>query len=350
VITNGGRISAPDTPARAPGTSTGVAWIVEEQTNPSTDYYVEPALRSLGFRTIRSGLTGVPDPSELNGAVVVFVRYISPAWRSAIEKARGQMAGLVYFMDDDLLDTQATVALSVRYRWKIWRMAGRHQTWLKAQRASLWVSTDALAHKYAPLKPKVVCPSPLPKWSPCRRIFYHGSESHRAEIEWLVPVVGAVLAAVPDAVFEVIGDKRVRQLFAGIPRVTVLHPMKWPTYLGLQATGTHHIGLAPLIDSTFNQARSHTRFFDYTRMGAAGIYSESSACAAVVTTRHDGIVVPMDRSAWIDAIQELVSDEGFRSSVVANAQVTATRLGQVAAAGFGSLRADVPAQPDQHSF
>jgi Glycosyl transferases group 1 len=323
-----------------------VAWIVEEQHNPSTDHYVEPALRRLGFEVVRCGLMEVPPPSELRGTAVVFVRYVSPAWRKAVDAVRGELSGLVYFMDDDLLDLHATVELSARYRLKLWRMAARHYNWLLRQKVAFWVSTDVLARKYAALAPKVVSPSPLPAVPHLKRIFYHGSESHRAEIEWLVPVIGAVLANAPDAGFEVIGDSEVRKLFVGIPRVTVIHPLKWPAYLGFSAGGERHIGLAPLLDTRFNRSRSHTRFLDHTRMGAAGVYSESSANAAVVTPGHDGVVVPMRPNAWVEAILELLADEALRSSIAANAKTTVARLAEVATVGFPALMGDLTVRSD----
>ena len=323
-----------------------IAWVVEEQRNPSTDHYIEPVLRRLGFQMARRGLMDVPHTSDLKGTAVVFVRYLSPAWRNAVDAVRDQLSGVVYFMDDDLLDIQATSDLPARYRLKLWRMATRHRNWLLGQRVALWVSTEVLARKYAAHAPKVVSPCALPE-VPCqKRIFYHGSESHRAEIEWLVPVVGAVLAHAPDASFEVIGGSRVRQLFAGVPRVTVVHPLKWPAYLAFSATGERHIGLAPLFDTRFNRSRSHTRFLDHARMGAAGVYSESSANAAVVTAGHDGVVLPMRHQDWVDTILELLADEALRSAIAANARVTAARLAEAAAAGFTALMGDLAAQPD----
>jgi Glycosyl transferases group 1 len=324
--------------------SNPVAWVVEEQPNPSTEHYIEPALRRLGFQVVRCGLTEVPHASELSGTAVVFVRYLSPVWCKAIDAARHQLSGLVYFMDDDLLDVHASATLSAKYRLKLWRMAARHRSWMLRQEVALWVSTDVLALKYAAYAPKVVLPSPLTTLPQIKRIFYHGSESHRAEIEWLVPVIGTVLAKAPDAGFEVIGDNRVRQLFAGIPRVTVVHPLKWLAYLGFSATGERHIGLAPLLDTRFNRSRSHTRFLDHTRMGAAGVYSESSASAAVVTPRHDGVVVPMRHSDWVEAILELLADDALRLSIAANARTTVARLAEVAAAGYPSLVGDLTGQ------
>jgi Glycosyl transferases group 1 len=340
-------MTEPGTTDRTLASLKPVAWIVEEQLNPSTDHYVEPALHRLGFQVIRRGLMDVPQASELRGTAVVFVRYLSPAWRNAVDEVRGELSGLVYFMDDDLLDVHASAELSARYRLKLWRMAARHHNWLLQQKAAFWVSTAMLARKYAASAPKVISPSPLPAVPHLKRIFYHGSESHRAEIEWLVPVIGAVLANAPDAGFEVIGDSQVRQLFAGIPRVTVIHPLKWPAYLGFSATGERHIGLAPLLDTRFNRSRSHTRFLDHTRMGAAGVYSESSASAAVVTPRHDGVVVPMRHNDWVEAILELLADEALRSSIAANARTTVARLAELATAGFPALMGDLTDRSDR---
>jgi Glycosyl transferases group 1 len=82
-------------------------------------------------------------------------------------------------------------------------------------------------------------------------------------------------------------------------------------------------------------------------MGAAGVYSESSASAAVVTPRHDGVVVPMRHNDWVEAILELLADEALRSSIAANARTTVARLAELATAGFPALMGDLTDRSDR---
>lgn len=297
-------------------------YIVEELPNPSTDFFVLPQCDGQGRRIHRCGFDEVPPAGALAGAAVVFVRYLPHAWRTRIQQERSRLAALVYFMDDDLFDRQAAVGMPWRYRYKLYTLAGRHEQWLRRQHASLWVSTSWLASKYSAWQPQVISPRPVSAGGSYRRVFYHGTASHDAEIRWLRPVMEEVLRVEPTVLFEIIGGPDVVRLYRGIQRVTVVQPMKWPTYQAFMDTPVRHIGLAPVLDVPFNRARSHTKFFDITRCGAAGIYTEGTACAEVVRPGADGIVLPLEPSEWAGAIVHLARDEARRLEILHNAQHT----------------------------
>ncbi|WP_242469600.1 glycosyltransferase family 1 protein [Rhabdochromatium marinum] len=229
-------------------------------------------------------------------------------------------------MDDDLFDLGAAHGTPLRYRLKLARLATRRQRWLKAQRAELWVSTPYLQDKYAAWQPRLVQPFPLAK-SPSApgpdpsadeyiRLFYHGSASHQAEIDWLYPVIQAALATEPRLSFEIIGAAKVNRRYRHLPRTTVIHPMSWPNYQSFLAMPGRHIGLAPLLDNPFNRARSCTKFFDITRAGAVGIYSPGPVCRATVNPGVNGLVVPLVIDKWVQAIIELARDAILRQRLI----------------------------------
>lgn len=296
-------------------------YLVEEQANPSTDYFVVPACAGQGRRLHRFSFDDPPPAAGLAGAVVVFVRYIPSAWRQQVQAERAQLAGLIYFMDDDVLDSDAWSGMPWRYQYKLHRLAARHRSWLR-QQAELWVSTEWLERKYAPWQPKRVDPHPLVAASGICRVFYHGSASHGAEIRWLRPVMEQVLLRSPRISFEIIGGQDVYRLYRDLPRVTVVHPMKWPAYEAFLDQPGRNIGLAPLLELPFNRARSCTKFFDITRAGAPGIYAAGGACAKLVTNGVDGMVLPMNPAAWSTAILELATDETARLAMAASARET----------------------------
>ncbi len=124
------------------------AFVVEERQLPSSDFFVIPALQAKGYEVVRCGLKVLPDQDELNGAVVVLVRYFSSAWKQLIEKARKQLHQLIFFMDDDLFDLNATQGTIVGYRLRLAWKATRHMQWLQKQSPQLWVSTPYLFEKY----------------------------------------------------------------------------------------------------------------------------------------------------------------------------------------------------------
>lgn len=295
-------------------------FLVEEQANPSTDYFVLPLCTGGSRRVRRCTFSEIPPAADLAGAVVVFVRYLPAGWRRRIEQVRPRLAGLAYFLDDDLLDAAAMAGMPWRYRYKLYTLATRHRGWLRQQRAQLWVSTPWLARKYTAWQPLQVGPRQLAPLQAVRRVFYHGSASHEAEIRWLRPVMEQVLRADDNIVFEIIGGEGTNRLYRGLPRVTVVHPMKWFAYQAFMDLEGRHIGLVPLLDLPFNQARSHTKFLDITRSGAVGIYTEGTVYGEVVRDAIDGRVVPLQAQAWVDAILQLGRDEEQRLWMLRNAR------------------------------
>lgn len=310
------------------GLSAGLIYLVEEQPNPSSDFYILPAVSVSGLRIIRCGLADLPAAEDLDGAIVIFVRYVSPEWAGLVARVRPRLRRLVFFMDDDLLDTAASAGLPLRYRFKLLRYAGRWRNWLLNQQAELWVSTPYLARKYAGWSPRLLLPVSGSPQTDVRRVFYHGSSSHEAEIRWLRPVMETALRLDERLTFEIVGGQEVYRLYRGLPRVSVVHPMKWPAYQAFLSMPGRHIGLAPLLDLAFNRARSYTKFFDITHCGAVGIFSPDSAYAEAVDHGVNAYVVPLDQVAWVDSILMLARDDVMRASMLQQAVARIQQLNQ----------------------
>ncbi|MEO8331629.1 MAG: hypothetical protein ABI479_04295 [Gallionella sp.] len=317
----------------------GVAFVIEERANPSSAFFVLPAIAAGGYRVVRCSFSDLPSPADLDGAVVVFVRYVPSAWARLVNEVRPSLQALVYFMDDDMLDTGATVGMPWRYRFKLARLAAWRRDWLRRQGADIWVSSNYLQQKYADWHPKLVLPTYLasPADTDVRRVFYHGTASHDAEILWLRPVLEEALRRDERIVLEIVGGRDVHRLYRGIPRVTVVHQMKWPAYQAFLALPGRHIGLAPLLDLPFNRGRSYTKFFDITRCGAVGIYSPGSAYSEVVSHGLDGLIVELDQEAWVMAILKLARDESLRLTLLRNAELNSAELAGKAQRSYSGL-------------
>ena len=312
---------------RAASAATGTIYLVEEGPNPSTDYFLKPALKPLARPIVRCSWTSpLPTAQALAGATVIFVRYVPTVWKHLVNQAHHSLVELVYFMDDDLWDYRAAAGLSWKYRFKLARYATRHRRWLQTLHVKLWVSTKWLADKYAAEQPKLMRPALLEAAGSVAasatitatqhiQLFYHGSASHRADIEWLHPVIKTALTRNPRLHFEIIGDARTRALYSSLERCTVLAPMKWPAYSTLIATPGRHIGLAPAVPHPFNRARSHTKFFDITLAGAVGIYAAQGPCLGILEHNKHGLLVGMTPEAWVEAILQLADDLTLRQAL-----------------------------------
>ena len=318
----------------APESQAEERWIVvEENANPSSDYFVLPYLEARGCTIERRQFPDLPAADRLRGAHVLFVRYIPTAWRRLVSDCRNDLAGVHFFMDDDLFRWSSFARMPLRYQWKLLRLSWRHQRWLRAVEARLLVSTPYLKQRYAGWQPELLAPRVPAALVPLLEregaqdsgagaitLFYHGSASHGADLEWLRPVIEQVLAADERVVFEVIGNAGVNRLFKGLPRVHVLHPMKWDAYQALLRRPGRTIGLAPLLDSPFNRARAHTKFLDITLAGAAGVYAAGAVYGDVVRHRKNGLLLPMDQAAWVDGILQLAGDVSIRSQMLKEAR------------------------------
>jgi glycosyltransferase involved in cell wall biosynthesis len=251
-------------------------------------------------------------------AWIVIVRYAPPRWLRWLERQRQKLAGVVYLLDDDIPSAVGAMELPLMYALKTaWRYA-RTRRLLERLCSEVWVSTPELAGRYPSARPKLWEPHYLDSPFSAERpvvYFYHGTWAHRQEIEWLVSVVRRVQESVPHACFEIMGTAQVRRLYRGIPRVRIVHPMPWTDYLAYAGTIQYHVGLAPCFDTFFNRARSHNKIFDITRLGAAGIYSNSVPYADKIVHGQTGLLCENSEDSWVAAITSLLQDVETRAAM-----------------------------------
>ncbi len=292
---------------------------------PTTDLYLKRRLRQRFEEDVCYVDTLRSAPHEIDighGTLTVIVRYLPHRWLKWLQSFRPAPAELVYLMDDDMPSALRATELPLRYRVKTtWRFA---HTWRTLQKrcSAVWFSTPELMRRYRTPSTRLT----EPEYVVAKReganplvYFYHGSWAHRREIKWLVPVVRKVQGAVPGAWFEIMGTDRVRKLFRGIPRVRVVHPMPWTDYLAYAGTVRYQVGLAPCFDTHFNRARSHSKIFDITRLGAAGIYSDVTPYAQKVVHGKTGLLCANDPKKWAAAAIDLLNEAKLQESIHAEA-------------------------------
>jgi hypothetical protein len=254
---------------------------------------------------------------------IVIVRHIAPDWLSLLVEAKPAHTPVIYFLDDDIPGLVPDGFLPGRY------VVRNRYRFLRSLRAldrvcdSVCVSTAALAERYALPSQSVVEPLPckddLPPTDERQRdtestpvVFYHGTGSHLREIVWLQPVIEGVSKQIPDVIFEFFGGDRVERIFTDVANVQVLRQMSWKDYLCHCRSRPFDVGLAPLLPTRFNHVRSHVKFFDITRCGAAGIYSNRPPFDGIVESGLNGLLVDDSKDAWIEAIVTLATNEAMR--------------------------------------
>ena len=256
--------------------------------------------------------------------MVVIVRHAPLRWLRWLEEQKEQLSRVVFLIDDDIpaaiLASELPFGYAVKTAWRYCRT----RRLLARLCSEVWVSTPELARRYAASSPRLLEPRYVDELSTGEPdaivYFYHGSWAHRREIEWLVPIVRRIQEEVPHAWFEIFGTDRVRHLFKGIPRVRIVHPMPWKDYLAYAGTVRYQLGLAPCFDTKFNRARSHSKVFDITRLGAAGIYSNVIPYAENVVHGKTGFLCANDQDKWIAQITMLLQDQDMRNCLYQGAQ------------------------------
>ncbi len=83
---------------------------------------------------------------------------------------------------------------------------------------------------------------------------------------------------------------------------------KWLASLGLW------VGMAPLIDSTFNRAKSNLRWLEYSALGIPTVASPVEPFSKSILNGKTGILAN-DTDDWVRAIRLLTSDEGLRKEM-----------------------------------
>jgi len=298
--------------------------VLEPGQVPTTSYYVRSRVpEGVHYRRVNSLRMPKAPVSIPEGTWVIVVRHASRKWLRTLSRHREAIARVTYLKDDDI----AAVFSATHLPWYYSIWTGCRFLWIRGLLgrvvSDVAVSTQELAVRYQESKPEV--------WEPryddsvelrkeTRIYFYHANIVHYREMKWLVPVVRRVQKAVPDAWFEIIGDGSVARLFKGIPRVRIVHPMSWPDYQDYLASVRYQVGLAPLLDTPYNRARSHTKLYQITRAGAAGVYSNVIPYSGKIIDGETGVLCQNHRYLWVRTIISLLRDPTRQKIIHDNAR------------------------------
>jgi len=266
--------------------------------NASIAYLIEPFLAAKGQSATCIDTNNAPPQhfDRFGFSAVVIVRYLPCQWKKSLRDFRSKGGSVIYFMDDDLMDPAILVGLPTAYAKKIRAQAIWQRKMLEALCTEFWVSSPYLAEKYREWKPEMLTPQPTMATLlsvSATTICYHGTSSHFAEIEWLVPIIAAVQMCKLDTRFEVFGDHAVNKMYRDISGVAILHP---------------------------------TKFFDFVRMGAVGIYTDIEPYRGFIRNGVDGILLENDPDLWVRTITMLAGDESLRHRMVESARQRALEM------------------------
>lgn len=313
------------------GKSSSDVIILTNGDNASLRYLLLPHLHSMKVHAVCVDPETIA-PESLSASpckTLVISRYLPVRWLGELQSFRKKGGRLIYFMDDDLMDANALSGLPVAYASKIRRAATSQMEVITGLCAEFWVGSEYLAEKYSRWSPVVLEARPaLAEVEPAQTttVCYHGTASHQWELDWLAPIMRQVLKQSETISFEVFGDHQVNRRYRELPRVAVLHPMSWHNYLAYTGSVTKDIALAPLMPQPFNSGRGPTKFFDFVRMGAVGVYTDVFPYRGFVRDGVDGILLENDPVLWSETILQLSNDSERRARIVAAAKERAIEM------------------------
>ena len=154
-------------------------------------------------------------------------------------------------------------------------------------------------------------------------IGYMGGESHQPDIEFVTPVLEEILKKYPQKIKLVFwGIKPSKKLMAN-SQVQWLpaHSYNYPAFAQYFQTQEADIVIAPLVDNVFNAAKSPLKFFEYSSIGAPGVYSNLDPYQQVITHGENGFLASK-LEEWQLYIETLIRDAELRHQMAGKAQQT----------------------------
>ena len=329
-------------------------WLVlSDGAKPTEDiYFLEsavPALREKGVQVERVvaarffAAARFHGPSLLRrfaGANLLLCRSLPPSWLRWLARHRHAFGYVVYLIDDDIVAAADDVTLPAAYRQ---RMAGiaKRQPDLLALCDEVVACSDTLAARFSArhpnvsvLTPPLIAPLPTLKHfdappsvhSPWQ-IGFHGTRAHLQDLLHITPALRALLNARQDSQCEVMLGKHTPPALASLPNLSAPDPLPWSVFRHYQARRRVHIGLAPLLQTPFNEGKSFIKFLDIAAMGGVGIYSNRYPYTEVVQHGENGLLVGDAPDEWRVALQQLLNNPEATANMARQAAADALRVG-----------------------
>jgi hypothetical protein len=283
---------------------------------------------------------GPIDDLEFQRADVVIAHRISLSSLEQVEKIRKYCrlnnAKFVYDIDDDFLALGSDHSQSATY--EVFKPIVGYALTSADQ---IWVSTQTLADRYRQFARDIaVVPNALDRrvWKPASaaprrnqavQFLYMGTTTHRKDFSSLVlPGFRRLREEFRNKInLTLIGVTDERHSDAGYSTVDVPPgiALTYPAFANwLQSLGPYDIGLAPLLDTSFNRAKSHIKQLEYSALGLATIaadlppyrdsaYSKSTVLAEPTADAFylamRGLVIDSDRRRELQDAARVIAHE-----------------------------------------
>ena len=242
-------------------------------------------------------------------------------------------AKLLFDLDDDLLNVPRVHpdVLEIRLFAKVVRR-------MLTVADAVWVSTPGLASRVGRIRPDAaVIENRLDEriWTyiPAQaalhenpvRILCMGTRTHKHDFSMIEPVLLRLKAEFGDRiVIDILGMTDQSELPVGLNRISPpTHAARsYPGFVNwLTSTQPRwHIGLAPLLDTTFNGSKSPIKAMDYAALGLAVLASDTPVYRGSIADGPAGQLVANEHAAWHAALDWLIRNQDLRQCTAKGAR------------------------------
>jgi glycosyltransferase involved in cell wall biosynthesis/SAM-dependent methyltransferase len=240
-------------------------------------------------------------------------------------------ARFVYDLDDDLLSLPGNHPEHQRYS-ELKSVMLR----LIAEADELWVSTPAMAERFIGIAKRITTipnelddrvwhtnsdeglepPGPV-------RFLYMGTSTHRPDFDQIIKPAWAKLIDKFGIKIQLdligVSDETNSSSQWNIVRSPSEIGNTYPAFATwLQSLRKYDVGLAPLLDNSFNRCKSDLKWLEYSAMGLATIAADLPAYSQSIGHERTGLLAAADAESFYGAMHRLVVDSDLRRSLKQN--------------------------------
>lgn len=248
--------------------------------------------------------------------IVIFVRSGNHIEMKLVKYFKDMGKYLVYVLDDDLLNIPNYVSCYKSYNNP--KMHNRIKTIMSLCDCLLSPSPELLK-KYGKYFDKMICIEEASLGNNEHNIKRNSNSPIRIGFAGSIDRVGDIENIISDAVGNIVqkyGKKVEIEFFGAKPSFADKLGLKYTPYCEsydeyrqIMSKNRWDIGLAPMLDTPFNNCKHYNKFIEYSGYGIVGIYSDVKPYNEIVRSGDNGLLCKNTTEGWTDAISLLIDNQ-----------------------------------------
>lgn len=260
--------------------------------------------------------------------LLIVMRSCVPAAVDLVRAAKAQSVPVIYAIDDDYEAFDDSTELG---RYFIAVRAWENVLEMCRMADQVWAFSAALKNKILPVQEKVVIPPAIASVetfdalrpredgeSVPLRLGYAATRYHAQDLEAITPALLEVLERIPELEIELIGVHG--ETLEKHPRVR--HFNELPSiaeYYAFVLSRRWAAGLAPLLRSAANDAKTDNKYREYAAMGVPAVYARVPSYEQSVIDGYNGRLAD-GQEEWVEAVSALLEDREEARRLACNAR------------------------------